>query len=51
MFAFLKRTREMFPRSRELAYELVTLQKKYFFSIFFFFQLHYSLVKPEQPDW
>lgn len=28
MFAFLRRTREMFPRSRELAYELVTLQKK-----------------------
>lgn len=28
MFAFLRRTREMFSRSRELAYEIVTLQKK-----------------------
>lgn len=28
MFAFLRRATEMFPRSRELAYEIVILQKK-----------------------
>lgn len=37
MFAFLRRTREMFPRSRELAYELVTLQKNIVLLFFFFF--------------
>lgn len=36
MFAFLRRTREMFPRSRELAYELVTLQKNIVLLFFFF---------------
>lgn len=52
MFAFLRRTREMFPRSRELAYELVTLQKNIVLLFFFFFpQPHYSLVKPKQPGW
>lgn len=50
MFAFLRRTREMFPRSRELAYELVTLQKKKKV-LLFVFQPHYSLFKPKQPDW
>lgn len=51
MFAFLRRTREMFPRSRELAYELVTLQKKKKKVLLFVFQPHYSLFKPKQPDW
>lgn len=51
MFAFLRRTREMFPRSRELAYELVTLQKNIVLLFFFFPQPHYSLVKPKQPGW
>lgn len=54
MFALLRRATEMFPRSRELAYEIMILQKrkkKKKKVLLWFCQPHYSLVKHKQPDW